>query len=114
MSIASIKGLRNQMEEKFNFKYILTHRVNQDCLENFFSQVRGRNGPIDHPSPVECLYTIKAIILGKNPGMSRHLHSNTIEQDPEEYVSATFMHHLSRDENTNGVCERNDEQRQSI
>lgn len=36
MSITSIKELRNRMEEKFNFKYIITHRTNQDCLENFF------------------------------------------------------------------------------
>ncbi|KAJ6648509.1 Transposable element P transposase, partial [Pseudolycoriella hygida] len=110
MSITSIKGLRKEMEEKFKFRFILTHRTNQDFEENFFSQIRGRNGPIDHPSPVECLYTIKAIILGKNPGIGRHLHSNTIEQDPEEYVSATFMRHLSRDENIDGICERNGDQ----
>lgn len=114
MSITSVKALRNQMDESFGFKYLLTHRLNQDCLENFYSQVRGRNGPNDHPTPVECLYTIKGIILGKNPGVSVTLHSNTIERDPEEYVSATFMSHLSRDNITNGVLEQTDEQCWSI
>ena len=108
MAINSVKALQREMNEKFGFKYLLTHRVNQDCLENFFSQMRGRNGPNGHPTAVECLYTVKSIILGKNPGLSVTLHSNTIERDPEEYVSATFMKHLSRDNVTSGVCEQSD------
>lgn len=98
MSITSLKLLRSEMNEKFGYKYILTHRLNQDCLENFFSQIRGRSGAHDHPSPVECLQRIKIIMLGKNPGVALHNHSNTIERDPEEYVSATFIQTLS-DEN---------------
>lgn len=30
---------------------LVTYRLNQDCLENFFSQVRGRGGNRDHPTP---------------------------------------------------------------
>lgn len=92
MSITSLKGLRNQMEKKFNYKYLLTHRLNQDCLEIFFCQMRygNRNGPNDHPAPVECLYNMKAIMLGKNPGVAASMHCNTMERDPEEYASATF------------------------
>lgn len=97
MSITSLKLLRSKMNEKFGFKYILTHRLNQDCLENFFSQIRGRTGSSDHPTPVECLERIKAIMLGKNPGVALHNHTNTVELDPEEYVSATFMNALSGD-----------------
>lgn len=110
MSITSLKDLRKQMNESFDLKYILTHRLNQDCLENFFTQVRGKNITSDHPTPVECLYTVRTIILGKNPGLSVALHSNTIDRDPEEYVSAKFMNHLSRDNITNGLCERTDQQ----
>lgn len=114
MSINSIKALRKDMDEKFRFKYLLTHRLNQDCLENFYCQVRGRNGTDDHPTPVDCLYRIKNIILGKNPALSAKLHCNTIDQDPEEYVSATLMNHLSRDDITNGICETTDEHCSSI
>lgn len=95
MSITSMKLLRSKMEEKFGLRFLLTHRLNQDCLENIFCQVRGKSGANDHPSPVECLQRIKAIMLGKNPGVALHSHSNTIEQDPEEYVSAKFMNILS-------------------
>lgn len=91
MSITSLKLLRSKINEKFGFKYILTHRLNQDCLENFFCQIRGRSGPHDHPTPVECLQRIKMIMLGKNPGVALHNHSNTIERDPEEYVYEGFI-----------------------
>lgn len=39
MSIKSLRGLYAFLEEELNVKYILTHRLNQDCLEKFFSQV---------------------------------------------------------------------------
>ncbi|KAJ6644627.1 Transposable element P transposase [Pseudolycoriella hygida] len=94
------------MTKIFGFGYLLTHRCNQDCLENLYCQVRGRNGPDEHPTPVDYLYRIKSIILGKNPGLSVELHSNTIEQDPEEYVSAKFMKHLSRDGYTSAIVEQ--------
>lgn len=51
MSVTSIKGLQAEMRDKFGIiLYLMTHRVNQDFLDNFFSQVRGRNGPNDHPT----------------------------------------------------------------
>lgn len=105
MSITSLKLLRTKMYEKFGFTYILTHRLNQDCLENFFCQVRGRTGSNDHPTPVDCLQRIKVIMLGKNPGVALHLHSNTVERDPEEYVSAMFMEALSDGNSKKTQCE---------
>ena len=83
------------MNEKFGYKFLLTHRLNQDCLENFFSQMRYANGPSDHPTPVECLYNIKSIILGKDPGLSLNNHCNTIERECTEYAAATFNKELS-------------------
>lgn len=70
--------------------FILTHRLNQDCLENFFSQVRGKLRFKKHPNAVECLYNIKAVILGKNPHISKQLDANTIDQQLDEYVTFEF------------------------
>lgn len=111
MSITSIKGLRNEMERKFGRNWILTHRTNQDCLENFFSQMRYRNGPNDHPSPVECIYNIKQIILGKNPGITKYLttNTNTVEREIEEYASASLLKFLCDDEHKNTEQESGDE-----
>ncbi|KAJ8950612.1 hypothetical protein NQ314_007838 [Rhamnusium bicolor] len=72
---------------------ILTHRLNQDCLEKFFSQLRTRGGLHDHPSSLNALYRIKMILLGKNPGMV-HTHSNVVTSigtEKEEYLLASAM-----------------------
>lgn len=39
MSCRSLQSLYIDLKEKYNISYVLTHRLNQDCLENFFSQV---------------------------------------------------------------------------
>lgn len=39
MSTKALQGLYIDMKEEYAVSYILTHRLNQDCLENFFSQV---------------------------------------------------------------------------
>lgn len=65
MSINSLKGLQRDLAERYSLPYILTHRVNQDALENFFSQLRTRGGLDDHPSPLNALHRMRMVILGK-------------------------------------------------
>jgi hypothetical protein len=43
---------------------VLTHKVNQDSLDNFFSQLRTCGGLDDHPTTLNALYRIRLIILG--------------------------------------------------
>ena len=40
-------------------------KVNQDSLENLFSQLRTRGGLDDHPTPLNSLYRLRVVILGK-------------------------------------------------
>ena len=40
-SINATRALHNDLVVHGQFKYLLTARVNQDCLENFFSRIRG-------------------------------------------------------------------------
>lgn len=70
-----------------NFKYLLTSKVNQDALENLFSQLRSRGGLNDHPSPLNALYRFRMIILGKNPGVFSSS-SNTADQNQEDFLVA--------------------------
>lgn len=90
ISIASLKLLFQDMKNKYDIKYILTHRLNQDVLENFFSQIRTRGGLHDHPSPLNSLHRIRIIILGKNPGVVRN-HANTQTDDSDEYIVARVI-----------------------
>jgi hypothetical protein len=43
------------------FKFLLTGRINQDCLENFFSQVRGKGGHRFNPSAREFGFAYRAL-----------------------------------------------------
>lgn len=89
ISISSLRSLRTDMENMYGMTYILTHRLNQDCLENFFSQVRARGGHSDHPSPLNALYRIRMIILGKismvqeNPNTKERGEGGGEEEDEE-------------------------------
>jgi hypothetical protein len=64
LSIASIKTLFCEMRRRYDFKYILTYKVNQDVLENHFGRIRCWGGT-EHPSPIESVQRIKLIMLGK-------------------------------------------------
>jgi len=54
--------------EAFEIKYILTRRLNQDVIENFFSYLRSMGAGHDHPTPVEIRNRLKWYILGKHSG----------------------------------------------
>ena len=53
ISIDSTLELFERYTSKYNAHYLLTSRLNQDCLENFFSRVRGMGGSNTHPGTVE-------------------------------------------------------------
>ena len=52
--------------ESFKISYILTNRLNQDCLENLFSYLRSMGGPNGQPSALNVRHRLKWYILGKN------------------------------------------------
>jgi hypothetical protein len=64
LSISSLKILFSEMQRRYGIQYLLTYKVNQDILENFFGRIRCWGGT-DHPSPMDCLCRIKLIILGE-------------------------------------------------
>lgn len=44
------------MTRRFDVQYLLTRRINQDVIENFFGIIRAKGGLHDHPSPLEFKY----------------------------------------------------------
>lgn len=90
ISSTSLQNLYEFLHQKYDLKYILTRRLNQDALESFFSQLRTRGGLNDHPTPLNALFRIRMMILGKTPGIvvSR---SNTVDIEPDEFLMATLM-----------------------
>lgn len=60
--------LYKELAQKYGNKYILTYRLNQDVLENFFGIIRAKGGLHDHPDRQEFKYRLRAYILGHNEG----------------------------------------------
>lgn len=85
---SSIKALLEDLKKRLpGIEYLLTHKVNQDCLENFFSHLRLKGGFNDHPSPLDAMYRMRMIILGKNAGAVQS-NLNTIDKSEEDFVVA--------------------------
>lgn len=62
ISINSLFSLWNHLKDIEHFKFLFTRRLNQDCLENFFANIRQQNGNCVNPSPVQFERTFKKII----------------------------------------------------
>lgn len=67
----SLKDLFMYVKETYTCKdfvpqYIITRRLCQDLLENFFAQIRAMGGMHGNPSPVEFQNRLKWYILGKH------------------------------------------------
>lgn len=84
---------------KYGVTYLLTSKLGQDIVESSFSQIRTRGGLNDHPSPLDALYRLRVIILGKNPGITQRntnvQGSNALEE--EDVLFSSAMKHASID-----------------
>lgn len=89
MHINGTRHLLNVLKEN-GLSYLLTSKINQDALENLFSQIRSKGGLNDHPSPLNAIYRLRMIILGKNPGITSN-HSNTTDDNKEEFMVANAV-----------------------
>ncbi|MGR0261013.1 hypothetical protein, partial [Klebsiella pneumoniae] len=54
------------VNENYQMKYILTAKLNQDVLENFFSYIRGMGRTHDHPDALQFQYRMRWYIMGKH------------------------------------------------
>ena len=61
--LCSIKSVRSLWEElrQEGFSYLLTHKLNQDIIENLFSAVRGMGGSDTNPDPVTLCNRIRIL-----------------------------------------------------
>jgi hypothetical protein len=68
MSNNALKLLLPDLQRRFCADYILTRRLNQDVLENFFGVIRAKGCLHDHPNALEFKYRLRSYIMGKNEG----------------------------------------------
>lgn len=94
MSINALKMLYSDLTNRFPEEpiRILTYRINQDALENFFSLMRSA-GSNTNPGPVEFINRINNYILGNNvESIMKDASSNVMfEQDLRPVLSAQVI-----------------------
>ena len=63
-STSSLRGLYQDLRSsRPDLRYIMTSRLNQDCLENTFSQLRSMCGPSTHPDAVEVRQRLRILLI---------------------------------------------------
>ncbi|XP_046811334.1 uncharacterized protein LOC124420920 [Lucilia cuprina] len=73
--------------KKYDMKYIVTSRLNQDVLEHFFGAIRSKGGLNDHSSPRDFKFRLRKYILAKN---TEHLNGKgNVEVDTTEWLNCS-------------------------
>jgi len=88
ISTTSIINLTEYLIKERNFKFILTSRFTQDCVENLFSQIRRKNVI---PDPLQFTNKLKLISIAM---YMKHVRNSNYESDNREYLSG-FLEYLS-------------------
>lgn len=100
VSIKSTLDLYSELKNE-GISYLLTARLNQDALENVFSQIRALGGNRSHPTSVDTINRIRTICLSKNAHtivsnscpVESHCDGNTA------FISADLLNDLSEQDN---------------
>lgn len=106
ISTKAIQQLYNDLELRYNVKYLLTYRLNQDVLENFFSAIRAAGHLHDHPLPIEFSSRIRAYILGRNEGVLS-IKANAETDDTHKLDITSELASLSKDVSTDKTITSN-------
>lgn len=63
ISIDSILSLWHKLHNTANLKFLLTRRLNQDCLENFFGSIRQQNGTSSNPTALQFQRSFRKLLF---------------------------------------------------
>lgn len=89
--------LYDALKAEYNVQYLITYRLNQDVLENFFGVIRSKGGLYDHPDRLEFQYRMRSYILTYLAEGSYSFDGNTMNDDtPDLDVIQTLVAHILR------------------
>ena len=111
LSIMSLLEIWKLLSTEKSYQFLLTSRLNQDCVENLFSVIRGSGGHRDNPNVSEFRASFRFIAVNK---LFVPVSGTNCEMDCDgvllDAASLSAMHHQSRDNrsvniHTNATCE---------
>ena len=77
LSTESVVSLYDDLVVKGSYKYLMTGRLTQDCVENLFSQIRSKGD--SHPSPVHFRHSLRLISIAQYMHVSQNSSYDTDE-----------------------------------
>ena len=123
ISCHSLVSLYDTLHNRYDIKYILTRRLNQDVVESFFGVIRQMGQCYDHPTPLSFQNRIKLYIMGKDtqvlsPGancedvncssITQVMYDNTEEDSGFCLVARIFRNGLSSTNAPNDINDNNE------
>ncbi|KAL1489510.1 hypothetical protein ABEB36_013468 [Hypothenemus hampei] len=91
MSNNALKMLLLDLQRRFDIQYILSRRLNQDVLENFFGIIRAKGGLHDHPNALEFKYRLRSYIMGRNEGAYSEFSNVEVDDTPDLPVNGSLI-----------------------
>ena len=93
----SLEGLYHYLVTTYNLEYIMTRRLNQDVLENFFSNMRSMGAVNTNPDAISFMYRLRWYILGKNSSGAL-TQSKNCEEDEDDKLTNPLQDHEEQQE----------------
>ena len=64
-NISALKLLWSELHDHFDFRYLLTRRITQDCIENIFSIIRAKGGNNVTPDAIKFRSAIRGVMVNQ-------------------------------------------------
>jgi hypothetical protein len=87
LSTSVVLNLYDRLVVNGNYKFLMTGRLTQDCVENLFSSIRGRGD--SHPSPVLFRHNLRLISLSQFMNISAN---SSYDSDDSAYFLDFLKH----------------------
>ena len=97
LSCYSLIGMFDMVKSLFGVTFILTQRLNQDCLESFFGCIRQMSGSHDHPDAVNFKFRIRKFLLGKDMKLPSENTNSDLENEDLDPMSNSLVSRGNRD-----------------
>ena len=62
INLSSVEALWQDLQSYSGVRYLLTRRLNQDCIENLFAKLRVRFGNCDHPTAYNFIKGLRSVM----------------------------------------------------
>ena len=83
----------------------MTCRVNQDCLENTFSQLRGMGGQNQCPDAVEARYRLRIMLMAPSPLVAARSRGRAVQLECDSESGAAPAEFMTTEVLTNEAFE---------